>query len=373
MAEPLDADARPPRPSRVLVVLPNWVGDAVMATPALRVLRELVPGAFLGALLRPGIDDLLAGTGFFDEVHVGRAVGVMGPKRVAAKLRPRRYELAILLTNSFGTALITRIAGIPHRLGYDRDGRGVLLTEGLDAPKRRDVEPYRRSRTDPGAWAPVPASAYYFRLVEHALAAWGVRAGSMGPLELVATPTEQLAASDLLVRAGVPDGPLAIFNPGGSKPEKRWPAERFAALADYVAEHHGMTILLNGAPSEAELVAEIARRTRRSTRTLELPRCGITLSTLKGVITRCRVMVTNDTGPRHIAAAFGVPVVSLFGPTDPRWTTIPFEDEIVVVADPTLPPEEVTNDHPQRCAIDRIGLGDVVAAVNRLLTGVAAR
>ena len=78
-------------------------------------------------------------------------------------------------------------------------------------------------------------------------------------------------------------------------------------------------------------------------------------------------------GPRHIAAACGVPVVSLFGPTDHRWTTIPFEDEIELVADPTLPEEEVSNDHPERCSIDRIALDDVIAASEKLLRGVSAR
>src|SRR5688572_19153197 len=97
---------------RLLVVCPSWVGDAVMATPALRLLRDAMPGGFIGGLVRPGIDEVLAGTEFFDEVHVERAAGVMGPKHAAAKVRPRRYEAALLLTNSFSTALITRIAGI---------------------------------------------------------------------------------------------------------------------------------------------------------------------------------------------------------------------------------------------------------------------
>jgi heptosyltransferase-2 len=360
----------------LLIVMPSWIGDAVMATPALRVLRELLPGAFIGALLRPGIDQVLAGTDFFDETHVGRALGAMGPKRLAAKARPRRYDTALLLTNSFSTALITRLAGIPRRVGYERDARTFLLTDHITPPRRRDVEPFKRSSTDPSAWAPVPACEYYFRLATYFLRSIGLTPGEMGPLELATTPGEERAAAEILVAAGIPAErqhatPLAMLNPGANNPAKRWPPDRFAALADELARRHGMTILINGSPGEAALTSEIAGLCAEGTPVVELPRLGITIGALKALVRRCRIMITNDTGPRHIAAAFGVPVVTLFGPTDRRWTTIPFEDEIEVLADPTLPEQEVSNDHPDRCRIDHIGLGDIVAAANSLLRGAA--
>ena len=143
----------PDKPRRLLVVMPSWVGDAVMATPALRRIRDALPGAFIGALARPGIDQILDGSDYFDELHVDRASGVLGPKLVAAKLRPRRYDTALLLTNSFSTALIARIAGIPRRIGYDRDARRLLLTDPIRAP-----------RTPSGAFAMVPAVNAYWTL-----------------------------------------------------------------------------------------------------------------------------------------------------------------------------------------------------------------
>ncbi len=360
------------RPARLLVVMPSWVGDCVMATPALRVLRELLPGAFIGALVRPGLDELLAGTEFFDAIHVDRAAGMMGPKRVAGRLRKYRFDTALLFTNSFSTALIARLAGIPWRIGYERDGRGMLITDPLQAPKRRDMDPFKHSKTNPSGWAPVPACRYYYRLASHLLADAGLSPGTMGPLELVVTREEELVAEDLLKRSGLSAGeismrPMAVLNPGGNDDAKRWPPDRFAAVADYLAEHHDCRVLLNGSPKEAELVASIASQCREATQPIRLPEHGINLSILKAIIARSRIMVTNDTGPRHIAAAVGTPLVTLFGPTDPRWTTIPFEDEIIRVADPELPEEEVADDHPERCAIDRIGLGDVVASVNELM------
>lgn len=407
---------------RLLVVLPSWVGDAVMATPSLRILREHLPGAFIGGLMRPGIDALLEGTNFFDEVHIASSQGVMGPKRVAAKLRPRRYDAAVLFTNSFSTALVTRLAGIPRRYGYDRDARGLLLTDPLPVPKRRDVEPFSRSTTNPGDWAPIPACQYYDALARHFLHASRQHPAPMGPMELVVTKTDELAADEVLERAGLtpvpraaldddrhtrargssdnlllhmsphrpaPGGsrpaqrPIAFLNPGGNDPAKRWPADRFAALANYLAHTRGVTVLVSGSPAERELTASIVKLAGTPAesptghsplatgRIVDLARHQLTLGTLKGIIARCSVMVTNDTGPRHIAAALGVPVVTLFGPTDHRWTTIPHNDEIRILADPKLPEEEIANDHPERCAIDKIGLGDVVAATNQLLAGAA--
>ena len=344
-----------------------------MATPALRVLRELLPGAFIGALARPGLEEILEGSPFFDEIHVDRAVGMMGPKRVASRLRKFRFDTALLFTNSFSTALITRLAGIPWRTGYVRDGRGLLITDPLQAPRRKDVDPFQASRTDPRAWSPIPACQYYYRLVSHLLADAGLYPGPMGPLELTVTREEQHMALDLLDRAGIPaaaidDKPMIMLNPGGNDEAKRWPADRFAALADYAASNHGMRVLINGAPSEAELVQAIAAQCQPETAPIRLPELGVRLSTLKALVQRCRIMVTNDTGPRHIAAAVGTPIVSLFGPTDPRWTKIPFEDEIIRFAAPDLPASEVADDHPEQCDITRIGLGDVIGAMNDLLS-----
>lgn len=348
------------KPLRLLVVCPSWVGDAVMATPALDRLRGELPGAYIGALVRPGIDRVLAGAGFFDEVHVERASGVMGPKFVAAKVRPRRYDTALLLTNSFSTALIARIAGVPRRVGYDRDGRGLLLTDRIRPEKREG-----------GGWAIVPAVNYYWRAVD-ALLCGPPGDGTPPPgaaMRLAATPEEETEADAILERAGVgPGRRFALLNPGGNNPAKRWPADRFAELGRRLREDHALAVLVNGSPNEAELTAEIASGCGGA----DLVALGNTLGALKAIVRRSSLMVTNDTGPRHIAIAFGVPTVSLFGPTDHRWTVVPAgagPGEAVLTADPTLPETESANDHPERCRIDRIGLDRVLGAVEELRGG----
>ncbi len=357
--------ANPSKTLRLLVVCPSWVGDAVMATPVLRLIRRHMPGILIGVLAKPGVDEVLAGLDSFDEIHTARASGVMGPKFVAAKVRPRRYDTALLLTNSFSTALITRIAGIPRRIGYERDGRGLLLTERLQAPRRAD-----------GSWAAIPACLYYHRAACALLGIIGHDAEFLPPdsmLELAVTAEQERGASDLLAAAGVEAGErLAILNPGGNNPAKRWPPDRFARVAERLIKRHGMRVLVNGAPSERDVIGAVVNGVSEPLRDRCAALCdlGVTLGSLKGVVRRASIMVTNDTGPRHLAGAFGVPLVTMFGPTDHRWTSIPTRpggEELILVADPSLPPEEMANDHPERCRIERITTESVVAGVDSLL------
>ena len=367
-----------PTPLRLLIVCPSWLGDVVMATPAFRLLRTRLKGSFIGAMVRPGLDELLAGSDFFDEVHVASSQGLMGPKRSAAKVRGRAYDTALLLTNSFSTALVTRLAFIPRRIGYDRDGRGMLLTDRL--------QPERTS----SGFAPVPMVDYYLRAAraaigeaEHANGARGAEALRVH-LELALTPGQDAAAERLLRSGGITGlRPIALINPGGNNDAKRWPADRFAHVAAHFARR-GMDIAINGSPGERELVSEVARITRRqieahgqntlaadgrATVVAELPALGIAIGSLKGVVRRSAIMITNDTGPRHIAAAFNVPTVTLFGPTDHRWTTLPSDGtpRADLLADPTLPETEVADDHPDRCRIDRVETAQVIAAAESLL------
>ncbi len=351
---------------RLLIVLPSWVGDAVMATPALRLIRQTLPGWYIGAICRPGVDQVLDGLETLDEVHVAPMTGVLGPKRVAAQLRPRRYRAALLLTNSFSTALATRIAGVPLRLGYERDGRGVLLTHRLAVPRRPG-----------GGWAVVPAAAYYYHAAQALLDVLADRTvdarAPIDPLpagcrlELFVTTDDEQRAAQVLESAGVrSEAPLAVLNPGGNNPAKRWPADRFGQLADWLLEAHGLHSVVNASPAEAEIAAAV--RSSAACGPPSLAEHGGSLGSLKGVLARAQLMVTNDTGPRHMAAALGVPVVSLFGPTDHRWTTIPAPaGERLVLADPDLPEGQTANDDPQRSSIERITLDRVQRAVDAVL------
>lgn len=372
----------PAKPGRLLVVLPSWLGDAAMATPTLRLVRDSLPGAFIGGLARAGVAELLAGTPLLDEILVERASGVMGPRRAAGKVRPLRFDAALLLTNSFSTALATRIAGIPRRVGYDRDGRGLLLTHRLRSPEWEGGSVRKRR------WAPISAVAYYYAAGRALLGdpppPFEEMEDPMGvlppgtTLEVPLGDSDRAAGREVLASAGVEPGePFCVLNPGANNPAKRWPAERFGGLADHLSRSHGLRVLINSGPGEDEIARAVAGACREA-RPVLLAEHGQTLASLKAILARARVLVTNDTGPRHLAAAFGTPAIALFGPTDPRWTTLP---ERAPGADPPreirlaagglgpdpLPADQIADEHPERCRIDRIGLERVTAGIDRLL------
>jgi heptosyltransferase-2 len=326
------------------------VGDTVMATGVLSTLRARLPDTELVGFMRPGLDQVLDGTGWLDQVQTVANRGPLAPLRIARMLRGVQAEAVLLLPNSFRWALTTRLAGVPVRVGYARDARGGLLTHPIAAPHDG---------------TPRSAVVSYSGLAAAALGVDAINA----PLRLAVT-TEQAARADALLD-DVP-GDFALLNPGANRPAKRWPPERFAAVADDLAERRGLHIVVSGSPGEASVLRSIIDAARPRSPIVDLAARGVDLGSLKAVIARARVVVTNDTGPRHIAAALGTPVVTLFGPTDHRWTSLPGASEHLLVAEPFLPEELIADDLARWCRIDRITVADVLGGVEALL-GAADR
>jgi heptosyltransferase-2 len=315
----------PSPPARILVVQPSWVGDAVMATPTLRALRQLYPDAQISYLLRRYVKAIYNGMPWADKLityRTGRTKAKAGKGMfdLAARLRAGKFDLAVLLPNSFKSALICKMAGIDRIVGYERDGRGFLLSDKLLPVKER------------GKFIPTPIVKYYLGLAQYL----GSQHRDL-KLELFVTDAERRDAKELLARCGLdPDldrpatrgagGPLIVLNPGAQYgAAKCWPAESFAQLADRFIEELGATVLLSGAPKERLILEAILRQMKHAA--VDLSRAGLTLGALKEIVRRCDLMITNDTGPRHIAAAFDVSVVTIFGPTYPEWTEIYFAKE----------------------------------------------
>jgi len=311
--------------SRILVVQPNWVGDAVMATPALRALRRLYPQAHISYLLRRYVKPIYAGMPWADKLityRTGRTDKKAGKGQfldLAARLRARRFDMAILLPNSLRAALVCKMAGIKRIVGYERDGRGFLLTDKLVPYKER------------GKYVPTPIVRYYLGIAQYLGAPdRDIR------LQLFVTDSERREADELAARAGIDlpaargesgaRPPVIVLNPGAQYgAAKCWLPEYFAQVADRLAAELGATVLMSSAPKERRIVDQILSQARRPI--IDLQRHGLTLGALKEIVRRSDLMITNDTGPRHIAAAFGVPVVTIFGPTHPEWTEIYFEKE----------------------------------------------
>jgi len=310
--------------SKILIVQPSWVGDAVMATPALRAIRQLYPQAHIAYLMRRYVKPLYGGMPWADQIityRTGKTHSKTGKGLLdlAGRLRAARFDLAVLLPNSFKAALLCKMANVPRVVGYERDGRGFLLTDKLLHVKDR------------GKFIPVPIVKTYMGLAHYL--------GSQDRdlrLQLFVTASEKREASELLTRCGLDpeiyrpgaagEPPLILLNPGAQYgAAKCWRPENFAELADRLIDELSATVLLSGAPKERQIIESIKRCMRRAV--LDLSNKGLTLGSLKEIVRRCDLMVTNDTGPRHIAAALDVPVVTIFGPTYPEWTEIYFEKE----------------------------------------------
>jgi heptosyltransferase-2 len=321
---------------RIVVRAPNWIGDVVLSLGAVRDLRRNFPAARIEVLARPWVSALYGAVTEVDVVRPSAGVGAD-----AASLRGA-FDAAVLLPNSFAAALTVWRAGIPHRWGYATDGRGPLLTRAGAVP------PQVRGRSE----------VYYYRAM---LAAVGLSV-SATPDPSLACPPEWASRGEVLL--GVP-GPWIGLNPGAFYgTAKRWRPERYAAVGDTLARRSGARVAIVGGAAERALGESIAASMSAPARVL----CGETsLADLTGVLSRLSVLVTNDSGPMHVAAALGVPVVAVFGPTDSRETG-PVGDRHRIVSEPVhcspCKLRECPIDH--RC-MTRIGADRVIAAAQGML------
>jgi heptosyltransferase-2 len=311
-------------PPKILIVQPNWVGDAVMATPTLRAMRELYPDAHISYLMRRYVKDLYSGMPWVDQLITYRtgkttAKAGKGTFDLAARLRTGKFDLAVLLPNSFKSALVCKMANIPRIFGYERDGRGFLLTDRLLPVKEK------------GKFVPSPMVLTYLGLARYL----GSNHRDVR-MQLFITDSDRRDAQSVLVRAGLEPNlekpaasgrpPLIILNPSAQYgAAKLWKSEYFAELGDRFIDELGATVLLSASPRERAVVDAVQRQMKHAA--VDLSNRGMTLGSLKEVVRRCDLMITNDTGPRHIAAAMDVPVVTVFGPTHPEWTEIYYPKE----------------------------------------------
>jgi heptosyltransferase-2 len=290
---------------KLALFLPNWVGDAVMATPALRALRRHFPEADVLGIMPPVIADVLQGLDLIDRVVLHESRGRRSEhsdRAVIRRLQQERCDLAVLFPNSWRSAWIAWRGNIPRRIGFQRDGRGLLLTDVL-APKSRQI--------------PNPVLDEYLRLAKHL----GCSVESVPP-ELAVTDEEQ-AALDRFWRRQPPglrlNGVVCLNAGGAFGPAKNWPREYFAELSRRIADVLGKTVLIVCGPAEREEAWVIEREAGRRN-VLSLADEPLSIGLTKAAIRECRLLVTTDSGPRHFAQPFRVPVITLFGPTHIAWS-----------------------------------------------------
>lgn len=289
---------------RIAVFLPNWIGDAVMATPALRAIRTTYPGARITAIARPVIGGVLEGLDLVDDQIVAdkgwHGQGLNGWALVR-ELRRRRFELGVLFPNSLRTAWLARVGGMRRRIGMNRDGRGWLLTTALTPT----------SRTTPN-----PVIDEYARI---AIAAGAEHCGRK--MELATTENDRQRWRQYCSgQSGLRPDALVCLNPGGAfGAAKHWPTESFAALARRIAQRGNESVVVLCGPAEREQAAAICRQADHP-QVFGLHSTAPSVGLTKAAIEHARLLVSTDSGPRHFAAPFGVPVITLFGPTHIAWS-----------------------------------------------------
>ena len=298
---------------KIVIRSVNWIGDAVMTTPAISVIREHFPHAEITLLANEMVSQLFLHHPGIDRIitfhRTGKHRGVAGRLKLANELRRHHFDLAIIFPNSFDSAVVPWLAGIPHRIGKCSDGRTVLLNGR-----------YRVEMT------PLPCHEveYYLNLMRH----FGIT-GNATQLHLYVTLEEETKTSSLLAGHDIQQNDFILgINPGASYGSaKRWYPDRFAEVARRLAEKWSAKVVIFGGPGEADIAADIESRLEGVAVNL----AGKTsVRELMALIRRCNFFITNDSGPMHIAAAFDVPLVAIFGSTDHTGTS-PYNRNAVVV------------------------------------------
>ena len=338
---------------KILVRAPNWVGDAVMAIPALEAIRRAHAAAEIAILARPAVADLYREQPFANRIleyeNPGRHEGWWGREKLVGELRRERFNLAVLLQNAFEAAWLAWRAGIPERAGYARDGRGPLLTKPVRVPKEGDI--------------PRHESHYYLELIRRA--GWIETRGEIAPIRLCVPPSAREVAEASLLRAGAREGAWrCAIAPGASYgAAKCWPPERFAALADRLISECAADVILFGTPNEKEMAARICSAMKRP----PISFVGQTsMGDLAAHFSACSIFIGNDSGAIHVAAAAGLPVIGIFGSTDPEGTA-PVTPQFTLIREPVSCSPCFLRSCPvdHRC-MTRIGVGSVFAAAQQV-------
>jgi len=312
---------------KILVRSTNWLGDAVMSAPALMRLREKFPGAHIAVLAAEKLCELWANHPAVDEAisfAPGESVFFIGKK-----LRPEKFDVALVLPNSPRSALEVFLAGIPKRIGYARPWRNFFLTQPV-APRADAVKMRKRSKSEIRRLISenpecriqnpeIPESAHQIFEYLNLTAVLGANPEPLSP-QLFVTPEEVEAAKKKFGLEKIAQ-PVFGLNPGAEYgPAKRWPVERFIAAAKEIQQRTNCVWLLFGGKGDAAVTSQIASQLPTSNFQLLNLSGQTSLRELMSLLKLCRVLLTNDSGPMHVAAALGTPVVVPFGSTSPELT-----------------------------------------------------
>lgn len=355
--------------SKILIRGVNWIGDSIMTLPAIKVLRQSYPDSIISLLVKPSVSPIFEKNPNIDEIILleDRFKGFLGRLKLSNILREKNFSKAVLFQNAFDAALITFIAGIPERIGYNRDGRGLLLTKPI--PFNNDDR--RLHHID-----------YYLNLLRLA----GITINNVGFKEILKPfngkklnefyPYVYLSIDERLSKRrelSILKRPILGINPGAAYgSSKRWFPERFADVSNWFLQETKGSIVIFGSSSEIKTAEEILIKIRPDLRTENnvLNLTGkTTLRELIALISECNIFVTNDSGPMHIAFSVGTPMVSIFGSTEPELTGYINNNSLVLRSEVSCSPcfERTCKKNDMRCMYS-ISSDDVYIAIKKIFS-----
>jgi len=340
------------RKYKILIVRTDRIGDLLLSTPAIKAVREVYPNAHIAVMVQPYVEEIVDGNPYLDEVILydknGKHKEFFGTLGFIFELRKKGFDIAIILHPTNRSNLIPFLAGIPERVGYDRK-LGFLLTKRLKDTKHlgekheidynfdvlRAVGIVAKDRT-----LYMPIKAEYERVIDRFMA------------------LNDIGSRDIIV----------AVHPGASCPSKRWPAYRFGRVADELMDKYNVRIVIIGGPSDVKTVKEVQTGMLRSPMILSEEH---SLGEVAALLKKCSLLISNDSGPVHIAVAIGTPVVSIFGRLDPglspqRWGP-GGPNDIVIHKDVGCEECLAHNCKLSFKCLDAITVNDVLSAAERLL------
>jgi heptosyltransferase-2 len=335
---------------RVLIRGTNWIGDVIMSLPAISAVRATLPDAHISVLAKPWVADIYQLSPDVDEVITfespGSHDGISGKLRLASEIKNKNFDLALLLQNAIEAAIIAWLARIPVRAGYNSDGRGFLLTHSVQ--RTREIRKIHQV-------------GYYLEMVK----ALGFRGGKRN-IRLTIKDELKTRAEELRKQHDVKsEGPLVGIAPGANYgPAKMWYPERFAAVADRLIDELSADVLLFGSGKDRERTSLVKGHAHHNL----INMAGETgLAEAISLIAGCDLFISNDSGLMHLAGALDIPLVAIFGSTNPVATSPVGEKSIVVHRDVDCSPcLKKTCPTDFRC-MDLIGIDDVYYEARELL------
>ncbi|MBI5193081.1 MAG: lipopolysaccharide heptosyltransferase II [Nitrospirae bacterium] len=333
--------------NKIIIFLPNWIGDAVLSLPAIYRIREIFPSARISVIGLPHVTEL-----FYESPYVDDKMSYPLKKNksdilpAASEIRKGRYDLAVLFPNSLRSALIARLAGIPLRCGYIRDGRGLLLNFPVKLSKE-----IRK----------VHQSEYYLNIAS----AFDFNPDTLPTPKLYLSKQEEQNAEEFLKKNDItPEDLLIGINPGAAYgSSKRWYPERYGSVARTLIRKYKSKIIIFGSLKETDIGNEIASLAEAPV----LNAAGKTsVRELMALIHRCKCIITNDSGPMHIAAALGIPVTAIFGSTDPVKSGPSGEGHVVIKKDVPCSPCFLRTCPTDLKCMDLISVEDVLEGVAKI-------